>query len=111
MAAQQPSSAFSIPTIDIEPYLKAPNSNEAEEIVEKVKEACTTTGFFSLVGHGVPIELQRRVFDGCKALFDLPIEEKRRLISPVLKNRGYEVIGAQALQADALPDLKEVRLI
>jgi isopenicillin N synthase-like dioxygenase len=69
-----------------------------------------TTGFFSLVGHGVSKDLQQRVLKACETLFSLPLEEKKKLVYPegLLKNRGYELIGAQALQEGALPDLKEV---
>lgn len=46
------------------------------------------------------------MFSGSKALFDLPFDQKKALRRG--KNRGYEVIGSQALQDGTLPDLKEV---
>lgn len=99
---------FVIPTIDIGPYLRDPASAESAQIIQDVKNACMTTGFFSLVGHNIPKELQQRVFKASEALFALPLEKKRQLVSPPLKNRGYELIGSQMLQAGTLPDLKEV---
>ncbi|KAH8904357.1 2og-Fe oxygenase family protein [Coniochaeta sp. PMI_546] len=101
------SAPFTIPTIDISPYLQDPSSPEAKKIIEDVRNACMTTGFFSLVGHGISKELQERVFNASKAFFALPLEEKRKLSAPPLLNRGYEQIGSQALQEDTKPDMKE----
>ena len=101
--------SFEIPTIDIGPYLADPSSKESTKIIEDVKQACMTTGFFSLIGHGVSKELQTKLFTAAEKLFALPLEEKKILKHPVMKNRGYELIGSQALQEGALPDLKEVR--
>lgn len=102
---------FHIPTIDIAPYLEDPTSEAASSVVCRVRNACKTVGFFSLVGHEIPRKVQDDVFQAAKRLFALPTEEKRTLRHPLLKNRGYEIIGAQALQDDTLPDLKEVRKI
>ena len=99
---------FVIPTIDIGPYLQDPTSAQSEQIVQDVKKACMTTGFFSLVGHGIPKEMQERVLQASESLFALPLEDKRALVSPPLKNRGYELLGSQILQEGTLPDLKEV---
>lgn len=99
---------FVIPTIDIAPYLKDPSSPEAKEIIDNLRDACMTTGFFSLVGHGISKELQERVFNASKTFFALPLEEKRKLKAPPLLSRGYEQIGSQVLQEGTRPDMKEV---
>ncbi len=109
MAADEPTS-FIIPTIDLAPYLKDPTSTQSAEVVQGIMQACVTTGFFSLVGHAIPKELRERVFRAMEALFALPLEEKKKLRSPVLITRGYELIGSQVLQEGTLPDLKEVPL-
>jgi isopenicillin N synthase-like dioxygenase len=103
---------FDIPTVDIAPYLADPSSAAALRIVEDVRQACTTTGFFQLVGHGVPRSLQDAILQGAERLFSLPAEEKEKMSKTAegASNRGYEVIGNQALQAGYLPDLKEVCL-
>lgn len=103
--------AFHIPTVDIAPYLLDPTSASALKIVEQVRIACITTGFFQLVGHGIPRSLQDAVFTGSTAFFSLPFEEKTKLdkrVSEGASNRGYELIGNQGLQEGTLPDLKEV---
>ncbi|KAF7536836.1 hypothetical protein G7054_g4246 [Neopestalotiopsis clavispora] len=106
MAAETPVS-FHIPTVDLGPYLADPSSEESAKIVEQVRQACITSGFFQLVGHGISKELQDRVQKAAEAVFALPLETKKKLMHPKLKNRGYEIIGSQALQEGALPDLKE----
>jgi isopenicillin N synthase-like dioxygenase len=105
--------SFSVPTIDISPYLRSPSSPEGLKVISSVREACTGTGFFQLVGHGIEPELQQRVFKGAEKLFKLPMEEKVKLDmshSVGASNRGYELIGGQGLQEGTLPDLKEVRI-
>ncbi|KAG6363810.1 hypothetical protein INS49_008913 [Diaporthe citri] len=106
MSPPQPSS-FHIPTIDIAPYLEDASTDAARQVVDDVRNACMTAGFFSLVGHGIPREMQDGVLCAAKKLFDLPLAEKEALRHPLIKNRGYEVIGAQTLQENTLPDLKE----
>ncbi|KAE8453699.1 hypothetical protein EG329_009210 [Mollisiaceae sp. DMI_Dod_QoI] len=101
---------FSVPTIDIAPYLSDPTSSKAQQIVSDIKAACVTTGFFQLIGHGIPSSLQEAVFKGSEELFTLPMEEKVKLDrgkSIGASNRGYELIGGQGLQEGTLPDLKE----
>lgn len=104
---------FSVPTIDFTAYLSDPTSAASSKIVNDIKTACITTGFFQLVGHGIPTALQEAVFKGSEALFKLPMEEKVKLDrgkSVGASNRGYELIGGQGLQEGTLPDLKEASL-
>ncbi|KAJ4423187.1 hypothetical protein N0V82_002181 [Gnomoniopsis sp. IMI 355080] len=98
---------FHIPTINIAPYLRDPMTDAARRVVRDVRDACMSVGFFSMTGHGIPKDLQDNMLTAAKRLFNLPLEEKKTLKHPLLKNRGYEIIGAQALQSDTLPDLKE----
>ncbi|KAI8962667.1 Clavaminate synthase-like protein [Daldinia sp. FL1419] len=98
---------FVIPTVDISPFLEDPTSTASAQVVEDVRQACVTSGFFQIVGHGMPKELRDAVFKAAETFFALPLEEKRRIRPSVLKNRGYELIGSQVLQEDTLPDLKE----
>ncbi|KAF2801457.1 2og-Fe oxygenase family protein [Mytilinidion resinicola] len=101
--------AFTIPTVDISSYVADPSSPAAERVIEDVRSACITSGFFQLIGHGVPRELQEAVLNGAKAFFKLPQEEKLKYEKSAVGrgNRGYEVMGKQVLQKGALPDLKE----
>ena len=83
---------------------------EAESILARVREACLGTGFFQIVGHGVPQGLQQATFDAATKFFALPFGEKSKLDARVsLGHRGYDVLASQAYEHDLLPDLKEVR--
>lgn len=97
-----------IPTINLEPWL---NGSDPESVVSEVRSACMTYGFFQLVGHGIPLELQRKAFACSKRFFSLPLEQKLLLTKDPLSGRGYEAIGSQALQAGETPDQKEACLI
>ncbi len=109
-----PAAPLYIPTVDISPYLLSPTSSESQKLIEAVKTACTTTGFFLITGHCVPRELQKRVFAGSTEFFNLPIDDKIKLDrskSLGASNRGYEMIGGQILEEGMKPDLKEVFLV
>ncbi|KAK5942336.1 hypothetical protein PMZ80_004899 [Knufia obscura] len=101
-----------IPTIDLTPWLNDDDSSAAARIavVKELHDACVTYGFFQLVGHGIPLQLQKRVLSCAANFFDLPLEEKMNVsIKKCMgrANRGYEVLQGQTLQTGALPDLKE----
>lgn len=97
---------FTIPTVDISPYLDDQHSAEAEQVIEHIRAACSTSGFFQITGHGIPQSLQADIFAAAKAIFALPDEEKRKLAG--VPGRGYEIIGSQILEPGKKPDLKEV---
>lgn len=103
-------STFQIPTIDVSPYLSDPESIESQDIVNQVRDACVSTGFFQLTGHNIPRQLQDDVFKGAEKLFSLSTEEKLKMDkrkSIGASNRGYEVLGGQGLEEGMRPDLKE----
>ncbi|KAK8034676.1 hypothetical protein PG993_009671 [Apiospora rasikravindrae] len=102
-----PGPYFQVPTVDIGPYLRDPSSDAAAGTVDTIRKACISSGFFQIANHGISKGLQESMQRAAEALFALPLEEKTRLIHPTLTNRGYELIGSQVLQPDALPDLKE----
>eukprot|EP00884_Botryococcus_braunii_P005263 jgi/Botrbrau1/14738/Bobra.0108s0082.1 len=79
-----------------------------EEAAEKVREACKKEGFFYVVNHGVPEDLLKQMFDNNKAFFDLPLEEKRKiLVNKAFK--GYTPMSDETLDPgnQKAPDSKE----
>lgn len=97
-----------IPTVDISAFLANPDSEDAQKIIPIVREACRSTGFFQITGHGVSAYLQKSVFDGGKKFFSLPFETKKALDSKTVRgHRGYDVLASQAYEAGIMPDLKE----
>ncbi|CRG85085.1 UPF0676 protein [Talaromyces islandicus] len=103
--------SLEIPLIDISPFLDDSASHASRDaVVDQVRNACMTYGFFQLEGHGVPVHLQEAMLECAKTFFDLPLEKKTAVgMDKAMgkSNRGYEVIGGQTLQPDTLPDLKE----
>ncbi|KAF7189190.1 2-oxoglutarate-Fe(II) type oxidoreductase hxnY [Pseudocercospora fuligena] len=78
------------------------------ELVETVKKCCLRNGFFQIVGHKVPRQLQQDVLDSVKSFFSLPQELKEKVHKDnTTWNRGFESIGSQILEAGTNPDLKE----
>ena len=107
--------AETIPTVDISPFVSSNASQESlDDVVQAVRHACTTYGFFQLVGHGVSRESQAEILECAKRFFELPMEEKMEV---QLKNsmgksfRGYEPPGIQVHQKGLKADTKEVRLL
>jgi isopenicillin N synthase-like dioxygenase len=73
-----------------------------------VRDACESSGFFYVAGHGVPDEVIRQAFEMSRAWFDQPVEVKLRTgrdRSPCF--RGYDPLRNQTLEAGAPPDVKE----
>lgn len=96
-----------IPVIDLS-GAGTPGSPRTAEVARALREACTTSGFFYLVGHGVPDEQVRAQFELTRQLFELPPERREALSvrhSPSM--RGFETLGEQTLDAEARPDMKE----
>ena len=101
-----------IPTIDISPFMSTNASKESlTRVVDAVRDACTTYGFFQLVGHGVSLETQEKMLDCAKTFFKLSLEQKMEVwIKKSGKAfRGYEPSGIQIHQKGLLADTKEVR--
>ena len=101
-----------IQVINIAPCLDPLSTlKDREAVINALRYSCTTHGFFSLVGHGVPLALQREVLQCARTFFALPMESKMEVSikkSMGRANRGYETLQGQTLQPGALPDLKEV---
>ena len=101
-----------IPTIDISPFVN-PKAHQSQknDVVDAVRHACTTYGFFQLVGHGVTSEAREEILECAKRFFKLPIEDRMKV---QIKNsmgksfRGYEPSGIQTHQKGLKADTKEV---
>lgn len=100
--------AGTVPTIDIGPYLAAPDSPQSKAIISEVASACENTGFFQIINHGVTPSVQQAAFAAARRFFSLPFDKKSPLDAK--KNigmRGYDVLASQNYDAGLLPDLKE----
>ncbi|KAJ8123135.1 hypothetical protein ONZ43_g842 [Nemania bipapillata] len=97
-----------VPTIDISNFIFDPSSAGANEVVKKVRDACVETGFFQIVGHGMPKQIQDGLFQASKKFFALPMDEKLALDArKTVGRRGYDALESQAYDPKVLSDLKE----
>ena len=76
-------------------------------VASEIDAACRDIGFFSIVGHGVPAELCRRLDEQARAFFDLPEDEKASI---AMRHggrawRGWFPVGGEL--TSGTPDLKE----
>lgn len=96
----------SIPVIDIAPYRESGSSGR-EQVVEAVREACETIGFFTVVGHGVSDETVDRLYRSAKQFFELPLEEKLKIEKPQGANyKGYTPNRGRTVGRSQDPTLK-----
>jgi isopenicillin N synthase-like dioxygenase len=87
-------------------------SRDPAALARELDEICREVGFFQLVEHGVT-DKGDYAWNAMRAFFDLPLEERMAVLSPVVDYpHGYSPLAGEALGrslgADAPPDLKEV---
>jgi len=83
--------------VDLEPFrLGGPGDRAA--VATAIDTACRDSGFLLVSGHGVPAEVCDGMLDAFGAFFDLPLEEKRRVVvADESANRGYSELGKETL--------------
>ncbi|KAL1806447.1 hypothetical protein DCAR_0832247 [Daucus carota subsp. sativus] len=90
---------FSIPTIDFECLDKDPTSRQ--DIVEKVRCASETFGFFQVVNHGIPVSVLEEALHGVHRFFDQDSEVKKQLYTrdytkKLVYNTNYDLFSSPA---------------
>jgi len=104
-----------VPVIDISPWRDGdPAARRA--LAAEVDQTCREIGFMVIGGHGVDPGLIDAVETLSRAFFDLPLEEKMRIVRPAPDvTRGYQPFKAEVLArsrgADAAGDLNESLMI
>lgn len=90
---------FTIPTIDLEPIDKSPNHRG--EIVEKIRCASQTLGFFQVINHGIPVSVLEEMLDGIRRFYDQDSEAKKEFYTrdftrKVVYNSNFDLFIAPA---------------
>jgi len=98
--------------IDLEPWF-TDSDEEKGRVVDAVREACRTIGFFLITGHRIDPALVATMYATSRAFFDLPEETKRRIpaVGPVPGGLEYFARETERLAAtmgqETPPDIKE----
>lgn len=100
-----------IPVIDLADAL---HGTPAQRLAkgQEMDRICREVGFFTIIGHGIPLPVIQEIRARSNAFFALPLAEKLRAAAPHPDiPRGYRAMGTEALsQANdefTPPDLKE----
>lgn len=104
-------SLSSVPIIDLAPYFEGSAAGK-QAVAKAVDQACRDIGFLVITHHQVSDELVERVSRLSRAIFDLPLAEKRKADRPRPDQvRGYSAVAEESLSyslEEAAPgDLKE----
>src|ERR1700722_8514229 len=104
-----------LPTIDVGGWFSGTEADR-RRVAGQFDEACRSTGFLQLVGHGVPASLGRALKDVADGFFALDGDEKRRY-EPASRevNRGYSASRTESLAyslgTTRPPDLAEAFIV
>lgn len=68
-----------IPVIDLQAYFTNPNAENLDAAAARLRDACETVGFLSIIGHQVPRKLIADMFSRARDFHALPIEVKQAI--------------------------------
>ncbi|MEM8902509.1 MAG: 2-oxoglutarate and iron-dependent oxygenase domain-containing protein [Actinomycetota bacterium] len=97
---------MNVPGVDLSPVRTG--EGDLQQLVGDIDAACRDTGFFAVVGHGIPLAARAAAFNAAREFFDLPLEAKEEIaIGRSSAHRGYVALEAETLQPDLGADAKE----
>ncbi|KAK7277214.1 hypothetical protein RIF29_18365 [Crotalaria pallida] len=93
------SKELGVPCIDLEGIQDDPTRRK--EVVEKVREASETWGFFQVVNHGIPVSVLEEVKNGVLGFYEQDSEVKREFYSrdptrPLVYNSNFDLYSSPA---------------
>ncbi|KAJ5742320.1 Oxoglutarate/iron-dependent dioxygenase [Penicillium manginii] len=95
------------PIIDFSPFYEEDQSAR-RGLINQVRSACESFGFFQIVNHGVPESLRQDILKQSVDFFKLSLEIKEKYNKDIGGfNRGYERLRAQNFEKKTEGDLKE----
>jgi isopenicillin N synthase-like dioxygenase len=82
-------------------------ADDLARVAGAIDRACRSVGFFSIVGHGIPSDLQERLESASREFFARPDDEKRSIAMAAAGRawRGWFPVGGEV--TSGVPDRKE----
>lgn len=90
-----------IPVIDLTPYF---DGSDKQGVADQIRRACLEIGFFTITGHGIPLEVIRAANEAARAFFDQDWQAKMKV--EAVAGMGY--IGPDGENLAASLDDKQV---
>lgn len=78
-----------IPVIDLSPLKHSNDPEVLDSLIKEIGAACSEWGFFQVINHGVPLEVQKRIDLATRGFFGLSSEEKRKVRRGEVNHLGY----------------------
>lgn len=78
---------FSVPVVDISSYLRQSTVEERKSTAKAIDEACRSIGFFQIINHGIPADVEKGLIDAVDSFFLQDMDIKMKVYSDT--NRGY----------------------
>jgi len=108
-----------VPIIDLSPWHSGDRRSDLDArraLAREIDRTCREIGFMVSAGHGIDAGLIATVEETSRAFFDLPLEEKMRIVRPAPDvTRGYLPLKAEVLVRsrgyDGAGDLNESLMI
>ncbi|WP_432462884.1 isopenicillin N synthase family dioxygenase [Agarivorans sp. QJM3NY_33] len=99
--------SLTLPIINIS-ALDKPNPKDWQTVADAIDKACRDTGFFYVVGHGIPAEQFAKVQAMAEQFFALPEAIKQQIsIQHSSNHRGWGQVSAEQLDPNGPKDFKE----
>jgi len=79
-----------IPVLDLKPFFNGGGNQALLTLAEQLRDACENVGFFSIIGHGIPLQSINNTFDKVREFHALPLDTKREVL---MDRPGWPVGG------------------
>jgi hypothetical protein len=98
-ATNSTNTPYTIPVIDFINIGKDPNARQ--EIINKVRDASETWGFFQVVNHGIPLNVLEDMKEGVLRFFEQDTEVKKEMYTrdqtrPFIYNSNFDLYSSPA---------------